>query len=76
MGLSPNHDHNHNIVLQPGVKPVCVGPYRYPCFQKTEIEKLVNNMLILGIIRPSPSPFSSPGLLIRKQDGSWRLCVD
>jgi hypothetical protein len=48
--LSPNRDHNHNIVLQLGVKPVCVGPYRYPCFQKTEIEKLVNDMLILGII--------------------------
>jgi hypothetical protein len=30
--LPPNRDHNHNIVLQPGAKPVCVGPYRYPYF--------------------------------------------
>ncbi|RWR84947.1 Ty3/gypsy retrotransposon protein [Cinnamomum micranthum f. kanehirae] len=75
-GLSPNRTHDHAIPLIEGTPPVNVKPYRYPFFQKSEIEKIISEMLKDGIIRPTTSPFSSPVLLVKKKDGTWRMCID
>ncbi|KAF5456115.1 hypothetical protein F2P56_025626 [Juglans regia] len=75
-GLPPVRDHDHKIVLKEGTPPISNRPYRYPYYQKTEIEKIVAELLKTGVIRPNSSHFSSPILLVRKVYGSWRTCVD
>jgi hypothetical protein len=74
--LPPIRSHNHSIPLLEGSNPVKVKPYRYPHSQKTQIEKMVQEMLQQGIIQPSTSPFSSPIILVKKKDGTWRFCTD
>ena len=75
-GLPPARACNHRIHLKPGTEPMAVQPYRYPQLQKDELERQCEVMLQHGLIQYSTSPFSTPVLQVKKQDGTWRFCVD
>jgi hypothetical protein len=36
----------------------------------------LKELLDLGLIRPSVSPWGAPVIFVKKKDGSLRLCID
>lgn len=74
--LPPSRFCDHHIPLIAGARPVNIRPYRFSPTMKDEIETQVADMLRQGLIQHSSSSFSSPVLLVRKKDNTWRFCVD
>ncbi|GJX97370.1 transposon ty3-I gag-pol polyprotein [Tanacetum coccineum] len=74
MSLSLQHD--HIIPLKEGANHVNIRPYKHPPSQKDAIESMVQELLDSKVIRPSYSPFSSPIVIVKKKDGTRRMCID
>ena len=52
-------------------------PYRrIPPHYVKEVKDTLQQLLDQGIIEPSSSPYASPVVLVKKKDGSLRICVD
>jgi len=57
-------------------KPIKQRYYpKNPKFQG-EINAKVDELLQMGFIDHSKSPYSSPIVMVKKKTGKWRLCVD
>ena len=67
---------NFSIDLFLGTKPVLMAPYRMSASELAELKKQLEDFLDKKFVRPSVSPWGAPVLLIKKKDGSMRLCID
>ena len=75
-GLPPPREVEFNIELLPGTAPISKAPYRMAPAELEELKKQLQELMDLGFIRPSVSPWGAPVLFVKKKDGSLRLCID
>lgn len=56
--------------------PIRGKVYPVPYVMKVTLEKELESMLNMGITEPSTAAYASPLVMVRKPDGSTRVCVD
>ena len=56
--------------------PIKQPPRRIPPHQREIIDNQLDELLSTGRVEQSQSPWSSPVVLARKHDGTYRMCID
>ena len=65
----------HHIKLTSD-QPVRSRPYPVPYSLRESLKKDITDMMKMGVIRESSSPYASPVVVVKKKDNSNRVCVD
>ncbi|GAU51873.1 hypothetical protein TSUD_416580 [Trifolium subterraneum] len=74
--LPPEREVEFGIDLVPGTSLISMAPYRMSASELNELKKQLEELLEKKFIRPSVSPWGAPVLLVKKKEGSIRLCID
>ncbi|GAU50676.1 hypothetical protein TSUD_187600 [Trifolium subterraneum] len=74
--LPPEREVEFSIDLVPGTSPISMAPYRMSASKLNELKKQLEELLEKKFIRPSVSPWGALVLLVKKKEGSMRLCID
>ena len=62
--------------MEEGNSAIQIPPYRHPKKFRDEIENTIQELLDLGLIRPSSNPYASSVVLVKKKDGTLRMCIE
>lgn len=73
-GLGLTHLVQHKI--ETTCNPIKQRYYPLSPARQRQLEAELDEMLKLGVVRPSRSPWSNPVVIVTKKDGSGRLCLD
>ncbi|GKB84903.1 putative reverse transcriptase domain-containing protein [Tanacetum coccineum] len=74
-GLPPVRQVEFQIDLIPRTTPVAQEPYRLAPSEMQELSNQLQELSDRGFIRPSTSPWGAPVLFVKKEDGSFRMCL-
>ncbi|GBG80757.1 hypothetical protein CBR_g31312, partial [Chara braunii] len=74
--IPPMRDVEYSIQLVPDYRVHHQATYRLSIPKATELKRQLEELLRLGFIKPSNSPWVAPVLFARKADGTLRLCID
>ncbi|GKA67908.1 putative reverse transcriptase domain-containing protein [Tanacetum coccineum] len=75
-GTLPTQQVEFQFDLLPGVAPVARVPYRLAPSEMKELSDQLQELSDKGFIRPSFSPWGAPVLFVKKNDGSFWMCID
>nr|GEV64946.1 hypothetical protein [Tanacetum cinerariifolium] len=74
--LPPLREIEFWIELIPRAAPIAKSSYRLAPFELEELSGQLKELQDNGFIRPSSSPWGAPVLFVKKNDGSFRMCID
>ena len=76
LGLPSHRDVDIIIELHPGIFPISTTSHRMASTELQELKVQLQELLDIGFIRPSTSPWGAPVLFAKKRDKTLRLCID
>ena len=75
-GIPPEREVDLSIEILSRTTPTSRAPYRMAPIELKELKIQLQELLDKGFIRPSVSPWGAHVLLVKKKDGTLRMCID
>ena len=66
-------EHEINLTT---AEPIRGKAYSLPHAMRETLDREIDSMLTMGVIEPSTAAYASPVVMVKKPDGSTRVCVD
>ena len=75
-GVPPEREIDFGIDIILYTQKISIPFYRINPFELKELKHQLKDILDKGFIRPRISPWGAPVLVVKKKDGSLRMCID
>lgn len=75
-GLPLGREIDFVIELYSSTDHISIPPYRMAPVELKELDTQLRDLQKIGFIRLSTSPWGAPVLVVKKKDGTIRMCVD